>query len=94
MQLAMLATESAYDPDALSLGLLVLRVATGVTLAAHGYGKFFRGGRIAGTARWFDSMGMRPGKVHALSRRRPRSGPGSSSRSACSPHSRRWPSWR
>lgn len=36
-------------------------------MAAHGYGKFFLGGRIPGTARWFDSMGMRPnGKVHAV----------------------------
>lgn len=54
------------DLDALNLGLLLLRVGVGVTLAAHGYWKFFKGGKIAGTARWFDSMGMRPGKVHAL----------------------------
>jgi len=50
----------------LDLGLLILRVVLGLTFAAHGYGKFFRGGRIAGTARWFDSIGMRPGRVHAL----------------------------
>ncbi len=48
------------------VALLVLRVALGLTFAAHGYGKFFKGGKIAGTAGWFDSMGMRPGKVHAL----------------------------
>ena len=47
------------------LGLLLLRVGAGLTLAAHGYSKFFRGGRIAGTAGWFDSMGMRPGRLHA-----------------------------
>ncbi|HEY2695075.1 MAG TPA: DoxX family protein [Pseudonocardiaceae bacterium] len=47
-------------------GLLILRVVAGLTLAAHGYQKFFSGGRIAGTGRWFDSMGMRPGRVHAL----------------------------
>ncbi|HEY1971597.1 MAG TPA: DoxX family protein [Pseudonocardia sp.] len=47
-------------------GLLLLRVVTGLTLAAHGYQKFFSGGRIAGTAAWFDSMGMRPGRLHAL----------------------------
>ena len=35
-------------------------------MAAHGHGKFFKGGKIAGTAGWFDSMGMRPGKVHAV----------------------------
>lgn len=45
--------------------LLILRVVVGVTLAAHGYNKFFGGGRIAGTARWFDSIGMRPGRRHA-----------------------------
>ena len=54
------------DVDAVSLGTLIVRVAVGVTLAAHGYGKFFRGGKIKGTAGWFDSMGMRPGKFHAL----------------------------
>ncbi len=48
------------------LCLLILRVSLGLTLAAHGYGKFFTGGRLPGTAGWFDSMGMRPGKVHAL----------------------------
>jgi putative oxidoreductase len=47
-------------------GLLVLRVAAGLTLAAHGYQKFFAGGRIAGTARWFDGLGMRPGRLHAV----------------------------
>lgn len=48
------------------VGLLLLRVVAGLTMAAHGYQKFFSGGRIAGTARWFDSMGMRPGRLHAL----------------------------
>ena len=51
---------SAYD-----VGLLVLRVVFGLTLAAHGYNKFFGGGRIPGTAAWFDSIGMRPGVLHA-----------------------------
>ena len=49
-----------------NLALLILRIGLGLTMAAHGYGKFFTGGRIAGTAGWFDSMGMRPGRVHAL----------------------------
>ncbi len=53
--------------DGASFGLLVIRVVVGVSLAAHGYNKFFGGGRIAGTAGWFDSMGMKPnGRVHAL----------------------------
>lgn len=50
---------------AIDIGLLLLRVVAGLTLAAHGYQKFFSGGRIAGTARWFDSLGMRPGRLHA-----------------------------
>ena len=48
------------------VGLLLLRIVAGLTLAAHGYQKFFSGGRIAGTAAWFDKMGMRPGRLHAL----------------------------
>lgn len=54
------------DADILNLVLLVVRVAAGVTLALHGYQKFFMGGRIPGTARWFESLGMKPGKFHAL----------------------------
>ena len=54
------------DVDTLNLVLLAVRVAAGVTLAMHGYQKFFMGGRIPGTARWFESLGMRPGKLHAL----------------------------
>lgn len=62
--LAEVDTIASYD--AISFGLVFLRVLVGVTFAAHGYFKFFKGGKIAGTARWFDSMGMRPnGTVHA-----------------------------
>ena len=53
--------------DGISQGALLIRVVVGVTLAAHGLNKFFGGGKIPGTARWFDSMGMKPnGKVHAI----------------------------
>ncbi|MFC4055225.1 DoxX family protein [Actinomadura syzygii] len=52
--------------DEVSAGLLLVRVVVGLTLAAHGYNKFFGGGRIPGTARWFESIGMRPGRLHAL----------------------------
>jgi putative oxidoreductase len=52
---------SAYDA-----GLLIVRLCLGITMAAHGLNKFFGGGRIAGTARWFDSMGMKPGRLHAV----------------------------
>lgn len=47
------------------LALLILRLVLGLTLAAHGLNKFFGGGRIPGTARWFESIGMKPGKFHA-----------------------------
>lgn len=46
-------------------GVLILRVVLGLTLAAHGYNKFFGKGGLKGTAGWFDSMGMRPGMFHA-----------------------------
>lgn len=45
--------------------LLILRVCLGLTMAAHGYQKFFSGGRISGTGKWFDSIGMKPGVWHA-----------------------------
>lgn len=46
--------------------VLVLRVVFGTFLAYHGYNKFFGGGKIAGTARWFGSMGMKWPKTQAL----------------------------
>ena len=51
---------TAYD-----VGLLILRVVLGLTMAAHGYNKFFGKGGLKGTAGWFDSMGMKPGMFHA-----------------------------
>lgn len=51
--------------DAQNLALLLLRASLGLMLAAHGYAKIFKGGRLAGTARWFDSIGMKPGRLHA-----------------------------
>ncbi len=50
---------------AFDTALLLLRLCLGITMAAHGFNKFFAGGRIPGTARWFDGMGMRPGWLHA-----------------------------
>ena len=47
------------------VGLLILRLVLGLTMAAHGYNKFFGGGRIKGTAGWFESIGMKPGTFHA-----------------------------
>ena len=34
-------------------------------MIAHGYNHIYRGGKIGGTARWFESLGMKPGKLHA-----------------------------
>ena len=42
-----------------NLALLALRVVFGLFLAAHGYNKVFGGGGLAGTGRWFGSLGMR-----------------------------------
>jgi putative oxidoreductase len=50
---------------AFDLSVLVLRVALGVVFLAHGVNHVFRGGKIAGTARWFESLGMKPGVLHA-----------------------------
>jgi putative oxidoreductase len=53
------------DVDAVNLALLMFRVAVGGVMIAHGYNHVWGGGKIAGTAAWFESMGMRPAKVHA-----------------------------
>ena len=49
----------------LDLALLVLRLAVGSVMLAHGWNHVFGGGKIAGTGRWFESLGMRPGWLHA-----------------------------
>lgn len=45
--------------NAPDFALLVLRVAFGLMLCAHGYNKVFGGGKLPGTARWFASMGLK-----------------------------------
>src|ERR1700723_3261386 len=52
---------TAYD-----VGVLILRLVLGLTLAAHGYNKLFGGGGIPGTARWFESIGMKHGTFQAV----------------------------
>ena len=47
------------------LAAAILRVAIGVTLFLHGWNHAFGGGKLAGTGRWFESIGLRPGIVHA-----------------------------
>lgn len=53
------------DDTATSLVLLVFRSVVGIVFFAHGLNHLFGGGRIAGTAKWFASLGMRPGRLHA-----------------------------
>jgi putative oxidoreductase len=48
------------------IAALVLRIAVGGTIMAHGWNHAFGGGKLPGTARWFESIGIRPGRVHAL----------------------------
>lgn len=60
MRCPTLMSMTAFD-----VGVLILRLALGLTMAAHGYNKFFGSGGLQGTAGWFDSMGMKPGIFHA-----------------------------
>jgi putative oxidoreductase len=50
---------------AVDTALLVLRVAFGLSLAYHGYNKIFGSAGLAGTASWFESLGMRAPKLQA-----------------------------
>jgi putative oxidoreductase len=49
----------------LDAGLLMIRVSLGITLLLHGWNHWRGGGKIAGTAGWFEGLGLRPGIVHA-----------------------------
>lgn len=44
---------------------LILRLALGLTLVAHGWNKVFGTGGLSGTQGWFESLGLRPAWVHA-----------------------------
>jgi putative oxidoreductase len=50
--------------NAANLALLVLRLTAGAIFLAHGFNHIFGGGKIAGTGRWFESLGMKPGWLH------------------------------
>jgi putative oxidoreductase len=52
--------------NGVDLAGLLLRLIVGGTIAAHGWNHAFGGGGLAGTAGWFDSIGIKPGRVHAL----------------------------
>ncbi len=45
--------------------LLLVRLVVGITMIAHGYNHWRRGGRIEGTAGWFSGLGLRYGTLQA-----------------------------
>jgi putative oxidoreductase len=53
-------------PWAINVMLLAVHLFLGLMIFAHGYRKFFGGGRLPGTARWFASIGMRAPRLNAL----------------------------
>lgn len=53
------------DTTAIDVALLVLRCMVGAVMLAHGVNHVIGGGKIAGTARWFSSMGMRAPTLQA-----------------------------
>lgn len=53
------------DLASIDLVLALLRVVLGAVMLAHGINHVFSGGGIPGTAGWFESLGMRPGWLHA-----------------------------
>ena len=62
------------DSNAINLVLLVLRVTAATVMLAHGINHIFGGGKIAGTGRWFESLGMKPGLAPRVAGQSHRSG--------------------
>ena len=58
-------TSTYTDSSALDLAMLLIRLAIGPMLFAHGYNKVFGAGGLTGTAGWFESLGLKPGWLHA-----------------------------
>ena len=52
-------------PSSANTALLIARVVLGAVFLAHGINHIYGGGKIEGTGRWFHSLGMRPGILHA-----------------------------
>src|SRR6185503_21161383 len=53
---------------AMSVGLLMLRLVVGLSLAAHGAQKlfgWFGGYGLTGTGQFLEQLGFRPGRLHA-----------------------------
>jgi putative oxidoreductase len=47
------------------LALLLIRIVVGGTMMAHGVNHWVGGGKIAGTASWFEGLGLRHGRLQA-----------------------------
>jgi putative oxidoreductase len=61
--------DAVMTTSARDVGLLAIRLGVGGTLFAHGAQKlfgWFGGGGLDGTAKMFDSIGFKPGKVNAV----------------------------
>src|SRR3546814_17378651 len=56
---------SSADLDAVNLALLVLRCGIGAGMLAHGINHIYGGDKIEGTSRWFETLGMKTGLLHA-----------------------------
>lgn len=52
--------------DATDIAALLLRLTVGATIVLHGWNHAFGGGKLPGTAGWFESMGLYPGRLHAM----------------------------
>ncbi len=63
--LAVIGTHSIYNLRGVNIAALLLRLMVGATMIAHGYNHIWGGGKIEGTGGWFESLGLRPGKLHA-----------------------------
>ena len=59
------AVFATLSPSSVDMALLIARVTLGAVFLAHGINHIIGGGKIAGTARWFEGLGMKPGIVHA-----------------------------
>ncbi len=60
-----MVTPHMSDETTIALALTMLRGVLGAVMLAHGINHIIGGGKITGTAGWFESLGMRPGKLHA-----------------------------
>jgi putative oxidoreductase len=62
---ALILASYHYRPRAVDIAGLLLRLILGITMLAHGYNHIWGGGKIEGTGRWFASLGLKPGILHA-----------------------------